>query len=139
MLLNLGSSGFCRPHTQNQTQSKCAHDLRMPRGFKRVFVFMLRPQYMQVTNAPDETRLFWWREKPEDPQIQPHAGIKMAQGQVSLVYIWGKDRDYFFPSLCIFFSKCGCILYVMQHIERGHFAEINFLRHHFCMHFVHRP
>ena len=25
--------------------------------------------------------------KPEDPQIEPHAGINMAQGLVSLLYI----------------------------------------------------
>ena len=34
---------------------------------------------MQVTYAPDEPRLFWLREKPEDPNLSPHAGIKMAQ------------------------------------------------------------
>ena len=50
---------------------------------------MLRPQYMQVTYTPGNPQLFWSLEKPEDPQIEPHAGIKMAQGQglVSLVYI----------------------------------------------------
>ena len=61
----------------------------MPRSFKRVIVFMLRPQYMQVTNAPDEPGLLRLWAKPEDPEIEPHAGIKMAQGLVSLVYICG--------------------------------------------------
>ena len=42
---------------------------------------------MQVTHALDEPRLFRLREKPEDPQIEPKAGIKMAQVLVSLVYI----------------------------------------------------
>ena len=28
---NWGSSGFCQPHTQIQTQNKCANDLRRPR------------------------------------------------------------------------------------------------------------
>ena len=42
---------------------------------------------MQVTNAPDEPLLFWLWEKPEDLQIEPHVGIKMAQGLISLVYI----------------------------------------------------
>ena len=38
---------------------------------------------MQLTYAPDESRLFLLREKPKDPQIEPHAGINMAQGLVS--------------------------------------------------------
>ena len=44
---------------------------------------------MQLTYAPDEPQLFLLREKSEDPQIEPHARIKMAQGMVSLVYICG--------------------------------------------------
>ena len=35
---------------------------------------------MQVTYAPDEPRLFWLREKPEDPQFEPHFGIKNGSG-----------------------------------------------------------
>ena len=38
---------------------------------------------MQLTYAPDEPPLFLLQEKPEDPQIEPHAGIKMVQGLVS--------------------------------------------------------
>ena len=38
---------------------------------------------MQLAYAPDEPLLFLLREKPEDPQIEPHAGIKMAKGLVS--------------------------------------------------------
>ena len=34
---------------------------------------------MQVTYTPDKTQLFWLQEKPKDPQIEPHAEIKMAQ------------------------------------------------------------
>ena len=52
---------------------------------------MLRPQYMQVAYAPNEPLLFWLQEKPEDPQIQPHAGIKMVQGLVSLMYICAQN------------------------------------------------
>ena len=44
---------------------------------------------MQVTHALDKPRLFWLRENPEDPQNEPHAGINMAQGLVSLLYICG--------------------------------------------------
>ena len=45
------------------------------------------PQCTQITHALDEPRLFWLQEKPEGPQIKPHAGIKMVQVLVSLVYI----------------------------------------------------
>ena len=44
---------------------------------------------MQVTYVPAEPGLLWLRENPEDPQIEPHARIKMAQGLVPLVYICG--------------------------------------------------
>ena len=37
-------------------------------------------------NAPVGPQLFWLREKPEDPQIEPHVGIKMVACLVSLVY-----------------------------------------------------
>ena len=57
--LNLGVLGFCRPHMQKQTQNKCVHDLCAPRSVLRMFVFMLRPQHMQVTYyTHDEPRLF---------------------------------------------------------------------------------
>ena len=75
MALKLGVFRFCRPPTQKQTQNKCAHVLRVSRGFYRVIVFTLSRQYMQLTYAPDEPRLFLLREKPEDPQFEPHAGI----------------------------------------------------------------
>ena len=53
-----------------------------------------RPQYMHVTYAPDEPRLFCFREKSEDPQIEPHAGIKMAQAYgISGVYLWLLYQD----------------------------------------------
>ena len=38
---------------------------------------------MQLTYAPDESQLFFLREKLQDPQIEPHAGIKMVQDLVS--------------------------------------------------------
>ena len=34
---------------------------------------------MQVTYAPDKPHLFGLQEKPEDPQFEPHAALKMAQ------------------------------------------------------------
>ena len=50
---------------------------------------------MQVTYAPDEPQLFWLREKPEDPQYEPHAEIKMAQVLGSPVYIYAMNSINF--------------------------------------------
>ena len=52
---------------------------------------------MRLIYAPDEPRLFLLREKPEDPQIEPHAGIKIAQGlvspsSISVITILSADR-----------------------------------------------
>ena len=57
-------------HTK-QTQSKCVHDLRAPRGFLCVIVFTLRPLYLQVTYTPDKPQSFWLREKPEARHLSP--------------------------------------------------------------------
>ena len=64
---------------------------------------------MQVTNAPDNPRLFWLLEKPEDPQIEPHAGIKMVQSLVSLVYICEKKQKQ---------NKTCCYIYYNDHVIR---------------------
>ena len=40
--LQLGYLGFCRSHTQKQTQPKCVHDLWAPCCLSRMFIFMLR-------------------------------------------------------------------------------------------------
>ena len=48
---------------------------------------------MQVTYAPAESQLFWLWENPEDPQFEPHAGIKMVQVLGSPVYIYGYTTD----------------------------------------------
>ena len=48
---------------------------------------------MQVTNTPDKQQLFWLPEKPEDPQIEPQAGIKMAQGPAPLMNICDKQSQ----------------------------------------------
>ena len=50
-------------------------------------LFTLRPQQMQMAYAPDELRLFWLWEKPEHPQFEPYARIKMAQVLGSPLYI----------------------------------------------------
>ena len=46
---------------------------------------------MQVAYVPDKPWLFWLREKPEDPQFEPHAGIKMVQVLGSPLYIRGRN------------------------------------------------
>ena len=56
---------------------------------------------MQVTYAPDELRLFWLREKPEDPQFEPNVGINMAQVLGSPVYIEYRSDDVTKNFICI--------------------------------------
>ena len=60
-------------------------------AFCAFFVFTHRSQYRHVTYAPDEPQLVWLRKSPEDSQIHPHTGIKMAQVLWSLVYICGSS------------------------------------------------
>ena len=75
----------------NATAFKSVHNLRVPCSFLCTFVFML--QYMQVTHSLDKPPLFWLQENLKTPQIEPNAGIKMAQVLVSLVYICGVTRS----------------------------------------------
>ena len=63
-------------------------------AFYFVFIFMLRPQLMQVTYTPDKLQLFWLWEKPEDPQFEPHIGVKMVQVLGSPLYICGEELIY---------------------------------------------
>ena len=76
-------------------------------AFCACFVFALRIRYMQVTYALDESPLFWLRKKPEDPQIQVHAGIKiwdlwcisvrcidkLQNEYLLLISTWQRDMD----------------------------------------------
>ena len=98
------SSGFYWPHMQN----KHIHNLRTPYGILRLCVFTLRSRYMHVTYAPYEPWLFWLREKPKDPLIQPHAGNKMAQVLGSLVYLWLK---WYFSSCSLIHGSQGPLNY----------------------------
>ena len=51
---------------------------------------------MQVTYAPDEPRLFWLREKPEDPQFEPLCLDENGAGSgIFLVYLWSFLRSLF--------------------------------------------
>ena len=87
MGLNLGVFRFLlTTHAKaniKQMRSRSSHTAQC---FLRVFVFTLIPQYTHLTNH-DYFDLI--REKTEDPQIEPHEGIKMEQVLVSLVYICG--------------------------------------------------
>ena len=45
------STPQCQPCTWNQIKIKCVHDLCAPCGTSRMFIFMLRLQYVQVTQG----------------------------------------------------------------------------------------
>ena len=64
---------------QMRPRSSCAM-----RRFTRVYLYA-----QTAVDASDEPWVFWLREKLEDPQFEPHAGIKIAQVLGSLVYIYG--------------------------------------------------
>ena len=70
------SLGFCQP-TKAKTNVKT--NVFMIFTCCVAYLSSRRSQQMQVIYAPDEPRLFWLREKPEDPKFEPHARIKMAQ------------------------------------------------------------
>ena len=89
---NWGYSGFCQPHTQKQTQTKCVHNLHALCGVSHMFILTLRPQYIRTWLI---TVILIFRKKPEYPQLEPHAAIKMAQVLGSLVYICGSCRVWY--------------------------------------------
>ena len=86
MGLNLGVFGVFADHTHTQRNTKQMHS----RSCRGAFYLSSR------SNCKTCIVIYTWRTtvilitgKPEDPQIQPHAGIKMAQVLGSLVYICG--------------------------------------------------
>ena len=89
--LKLGVFRFL-PTTHTTTITKQMHP-RFSRTVQclRIFIFTLRQQYMQVTYAPDELWLCWLQEKPEDPQFEPHARIKIMQFLWSSLFICGSN------------------------------------------------
>ena len=75
MGLKLGVFGFCRPHTQKQTQNKCVHDLHAHAALCPCLSSCL--DHRQVTCTPDEPQLFWLQGKPkETPNLSPMPGSK---------------------------------------------------------------
>ena len=99
--LNLGVFGFVPATHARKTQH--VHDRCAPCGVLHVF-------YLHAQTAVD---LHTWgtavilimRKKPGDPQFEPHAGMKMAQVLVSLVYICSKRLCFDFLILNIFVFK----------------------------------
>ena len=79
-----------RLHTQEQMQNKCVHNYLFAQ--RTAFYACLFSHYILVTYAPDKQQLFGLRGKPEDPQLEPHAGIKthliLAITNCSLKYIY---------------------------------------------------
>ena len=70
MGLSLGVFGFSpTTHPKTITQNKCIQDFCVLCGVLGVFVFMLRLQYMQITYAPDKSRLFGLQENPKTPKF----------------------------------------------------------------------
>ena len=73
-------------------QNQCVHNLSAPRGILYTFYFHAQT----VVDAGDirtwQTMVIWLREKAEDPQFEPHAGIKILQVLESPVYIYGRNK-----------------------------------------------
>ena len=44
---------------------------------RAAFYACLSSRSDRSTYAPDESRLLWWREKPEYPQFEPHRSIEV--------------------------------------------------------------
>ena len=86
MELNLGVFGFLPPtHAKVNANDKRVYD----------------PLALVCLHAQIAVQLFWLWEKPKDPQIQPHARIKMAQVLGSLVCIWAVDCIHHLQSFTI--------------------------------------
>ena len=70
---------------------------------------MLIPQYMRVTHALDEPRIFWLWEKLKDPQIEHHTGIMMAQVLGS-----GISGVYQLISMSFYALYCSYMLFIIM-------------------------
>ena len=60
---------------------------------------------MQVAYAPDKPLLFGFREKPEDPQLEPHAETKMVQVLGSPLYICGSNSHTLFNVKVLYITE----------------------------------
>ena len=72
---NWGSSGFCRPHTQKQTQNQWVHDLCTPCSVLRVF-------YLHAQTTVDAGDMRTWRTV-----------VILITGKTRRPPIWATCRD----------------------------------------------
>ena len=72
----------------------------------------MKVTYMQ----PNKSQLFWLQDKPEDPQFQPHARIKMVQVMGSPLYIGGgEERGWETTSvMATYLNKSWCPRRIVQ-------------------------
>ena len=100
MGLNLGVFGFLlTKHVKITAKQMRPRSLRAMQRFALVclqaqIALLVCKQHMHLTNHG----YFDYGKNPKTPQIQPHAGIKMAQVLRSLVYICGDTLYLVSPS-----------------------------------------
>ena len=80
-----GYSGFCRPHTRKQTQTKCTHDLCAPYGVSHVSSCSCRLQYIltwwiMVTLIAGKIRI--------PPILAPYQDKDGPGSGISSLYLW---------------------------------------------------
>ena len=68
-------------------RNKCKQNASTIFARRAAFQACLPSRSDRSTYTPDKSRLFWLQEKPEYPQFEPHAVIKMTQVLRSPVYI----------------------------------------------------
>ena len=73
---------------KNKSKTKCVHDLLTSCSGLRLFDFMLRSQYMQVTYASDKPQLFWLWENLKTPNAAPCQDQDGPGSWISGVYLW---------------------------------------------------
>ena len=100
MGLKLGVFGFLlTTHAKTNTKQICSWSSRVMWHFTHIYLHS-QTAVDAGDYAPDKSWLFWLQENPEDPQFEPHAGIKMAHPRISVGHTW-ECRLVFF---CTWFS-----------------------------------
>ena len=90
VMAKLGIFRFLPTTSVHMYKNKCIHNLRSMHHFTPIYLHTQTAEDMQVTYVVDELHLvLWLRERPEDPQFEPHVRIKNGTGSgMSLVYLW---------------------------------------------------